>query len=216
MRFLGRSRVGLRRLDGESPLRLVLLLCSFALTGYAGVRLLSGDWFGIVLWFAGAAVLHDLVLLPLYALADRAVAAVFPAPARWINHVRVPAFVSGVLLLVWFPLILGRQERRYENATGLSADVFWPRWLLITAALFGASALWLVIRVAIRGWRRRPGARGGGAEAASTASDASGTSGTSDASDGERKPPTGPAGPTRPAGPTGPAGPAGPAGPSRS
>ncbi|MGW5693664.1 hypothetical protein ACWEWX_22720 [Streptomyces asiaticus] len=163
MGFLGRSRVGLRRLDGESPLRLVLLLCSFALTGYAGVRLLSGDWFGIVLWFAGAAVLHDLVLLPLYALADRAVAAVLPAPApaRWINHVRVPAFVSGVLLLVWYPLILGRQERRYENATGLSADVFWPRWLLITAALFGASALWLVIRVAIRGWRRRPGARGG-------------------------------------------------------
>lgn len=166
VRFLGRSRAGLRRLDGESPLRLVLLLCSFALTGYAGLRLLSGDWFGIALWFVGAAVLHDLVLLPLYALADRAVAAVLPAPARgtnhaWTNYVRVPAFVSGVLLLVWFPLILGRQERRYENATGLSADVFWPRWLLITAVLFGASALWLVIRAAIRGWRRRPGARGG-------------------------------------------------------
>lgn len=195
MRFLRRSRVGLRRLDGESPLRLVLLLCSFALTGYAGLRLLSGDWFGIALWFVGAAVLHDLVLLPLYALADRAVAAVLPAPARWINHVRVPAFVSGVLLLVWFPLILGRQERRYENATGLSADVFWPRWLLITAVLFGASALWLVIRVAIRGWRRRPGARGGAAEAASTASDAS------DASTGERKPPAGPAGPAGPSRP---------------
>ncbi|WP_413103678.1 hypothetical protein [Streptomyces sp. Inha503] len=165
MRFLRRSRAGLRRLDGESPLRLVLLLCSFALTGYAGVRLLNGDWFGIALWFIGAAVLHDLVLLPLYALADRAVAAVLPAPARgidhvWINHVRVPAFLSGLLMLVWFPLILGRQELRYEHATGLSADVFWPRWLLITAVLFGASALWLVVRVAIRGWRRRPGARG--------------------------------------------------------
>ncbi|WP_262699365.1 MULTISPECIES: hypothetical protein [Streptomyces] len=162
MRFLGRSRAGLRRLDGDSPLRLVLLLCSFALTGYAGVRLLSGDWFGIALWIIGAAVLHDLVLLPLYALADRAVAAVLPAPApaRGINHVRVPAFLSGLLMLVWFPLILGRQELRYEHATGLSADVFWPRWLLITAVLFGASALWLVVRVAILGWRRRPGARG--------------------------------------------------------
>ncbi|WP_413806677.1 hypothetical protein [Streptomyces sp. OE57] len=196
MRFLGRSRAGLRRLDGESPLRLVLLLCSFALTGYAGVRLLSGDWFGIALWFIGAAVLHDLVLLPLYALADRAVAAVLPAPAPargikhgWTNHVRVPAFVSGVLLLVWFPLILGRQERRYENATGLSADVFWPRWLLITAVLFGASALWLVIRVAIRGWRRRPGARSGAAQAESAASA------------GERKPPAGPAGPAGPSRP---------------
>ncbi len=192
MRILGRSRGGPRRLDGESPLRLVLLLCSFALTGYAGVRLLSGDWFGIALWFVAAAVLHDLVLLPLYALADRAVAAVLPAPARWINHVRVPAFVSGVLLLVWFPLILGQQERRYEHATGLSAGVFWPRWLLITAVLFGASALWLVIRMAIRGWRRRPGARGGAASAAAA---------TSAASAGERRPrrpPAGPAGPSRP------------------
>lgn len=189
VRALGRHRFGLRfglkRLDGESPLRLVLLLCSFALTGYAGVRLLSGDWFGILLWIVGAAVLHDLVLLPLYGLADRAVGAALPAPARWINHVRVPAFLSGVLMLVWFPLILGRQKRRYENATGLSADVFWPRWLLITAVLFGASALWLVIRVAIRAWRRRPPRppRGGAA------------------ADGKRKPPAGPTAPARPSRP---------------
>lgn len=172
-------RFGLRRLERESPLRLVLLLCSFALTGYAGLRLLSGDWFDIVLWIVGAAILHDLVLLPLYALADRAVGAVLPAAARWINHVRVPVFLSGLLMLVWFPLILGRQARRYEHATGLSADVFWPRWLLITAGLFGASAVWLAIRVAIRVWRRRPGPRRGAPAA------------------GERKPPAGPARPSR-------------------
>ncbi|WP_247204564.1 MULTISPECIES: hypothetical protein [unclassified Streptomyces] len=173
-------RFGPLRLEPESPLRLVLLLCSFALTGYAGLRLLSGDWFGILLWIVGAAILHDLVLLPLYALADRAVGAALPAAARWINHVRVPVFLSGLLLLVWFPLILGRQERRYENATGLSADVFWSRWLLITAGLFAASAVWLAIRVVIRVWRRRPGPRRGAPAA------------------GERKPPAGPARPSRP------------------
>ncbi|WP_432280764.1 hypothetical protein [Streptomyces luomodiensis] len=145
-------RWGVRRGHGGAPLRLPLLLASFALTAYAGIRLLRGDWFGILLWLVGAAVLHDLVLLPLYALADRAVRAALPAPASWINHVRVPAFVSGLLLLVWFPLILGREERRYEHATGLTAGVFWPRWLLITAGLFAVSALWLAIRV----WWRRP------------------------------------------------------------
>lgn len=56
-----------------SPLQILLLACSFALAGYAGVRLLAGDWFGVALWFVGAAVLHDLVLVPLYAGADRAV-----------------------------------------------------------------------------------------------------------------------------------------------
>ncbi|MET7761061.1 hypothetical protein ABZS71_03125 [Streptomyces sp. NPDC005393] len=144
---------GLRRHDGDSPLRLLLLLSSFALTAYAGIRLLSGDWLGIVIWFVGAAVLHDLVLLPLYTLADRALRGALPAPASWINHVRVPAFVSGLLMLVWFPLILGQQERRYEQSTGLSADVFWPRWLLITAGVFAVSALWLAIRL----WRGRGG-----------------------------------------------------------
>ncbi|QDL70235.1 hypothetical protein DNK48_13390 [Streptomyces malaysiensis subsp. malaysiensis] len=203
VRALGRHGFGLRRLDGESPLRLVLLLCSFALTGYAGVRLLSGDWFGILLWIVGAAILHDLVLLPLYALADRAVGAALPAPARWINHVRVPAFLSGVLMLVWFPLILGRQARRYEHVTGLSADVFWPRWLLITAVLFGVSALWLVIRVGIRVWRRRP-PRPSWLSRLSRLSRLSWLSWPSRrgaVAGGKRKPPAGPAGPARPSRP---------------
>ncbi|MFF7652683.1 hypothetical protein ACFZCY_23180 [Streptomyces sp. NPDC007983] len=150
---------GFRRRYGDSPPHLLLLLCSFALTGYAGVRLLSGDWFGIVLWFVGAAVLHDLVLLPLYGLADRALRRAVPAPASYVNHVRVPAFVSVLLLLVWFPLIAGTQWRRYERYTGLSADGFWQRWLLITAGLFAASALWLCVRAAVsRARARRRGA----------------------------------------------------------
>ncbi len=139
----------------DSPPGLLLLLGSFALTAYAGIRLLRGDWTGILLWLVGAAVVHDLVLLPLYGLADRAVRAVLRAPAPWINHVRVPAFLSGLLLLVWYPLILRRQPGRYERSTGLSADVFWHRWLLITGGLCTLSALWWVVRAGWGRWGRR-------------------------------------------------------------
>ena len=88
------------------PLQLVLLAATFALAGYAGVRLLEGDTFGVVVWFVGAALLHDLVLLPVYATADRASYAWRSGRGSGlVNFVRVPAFLSGLLLLVWFPLI---------------------------------------------------------------------------------------------------------------
>ncbi|MBT2481475.1 hypothetical protein [Streptomyces sp. ISL-94] len=134
-----------RRWYGASALHLVLLSASFALTGYAGVRLLKGDILGVALWFVGAAVLHDLVLLPLYSVADRAAQRLSPGSAS-VNHVRVPAFLSGLLLLVWWPLIL-RRVGHYTAATGLPADGFLGRWLLITAGLFTASAAVLLLRM---------------------------------------------------------------------
>ncbi|MEV6042127.1 hypothetical protein [Streptomyces sp. SID1034] len=145
---------------GASPLHLTAVLCSFALALYAGVRLLRGDTLGVVLWFVGAALLHDLVLLPLYATADRALQRLLPATGPsgahpvgdrvvGVNHVRVPAFVSGVLLLVWWPLILGQVDG-FTAATALPSDVFLGRWLLVTAALFAVSALCASARL----WRR--------------------------------------------------------------
>ncbi|WP_328422014.1 hypothetical protein [Streptomyces sp. NBC_00443] len=136
------------RLALGSPLQILLLACSFALAGYAGVRLLDGDWFGIVLWFVGAAILHDLVLVPLYGAADQAVLRGLESVdrRRWMPYVRVPAGLSLLLLLVWFPLITGRVADRYAGATGMSTDTFLARWLLITAALFGGSAVLLVLR----------------------------------------------------------------------
>jgi len=135
-----------------SPLHLALLACTFALAGYAGVRLLAGDRFGVALWFVGAALLHDLVLLPLYAALDRGVVRAFDAAGHRerVMYVRVPAALSALLLLVWFPLISGRADRRYRNATGLPADGFLGRWLLITAVLFAGSALLLVRRRCLR------------------------------------------------------------------
>lgn len=147
------------RIPVGSPLQLLLLAASFALAAYAGVRLLADDWFGVALWFVAAALLHDLVLLPLYAVADRAVVRGLGALRRreWVPYVRVPAALSGLLLLVWFPLISGMVERRYRSATGLPADVFLARWLLISAVLFGGSALLLALRLR-RAAKRRPSA----------------------------------------------------------
>jgi hypothetical protein len=145
------------RIPVGGPFQLLLLCCSFALAAYAGVRLLADDWFGVALWFVGAALLHDLVLLPLYAAADRAVVRGMGAAGHreWTPYVRVPAAFSGLLLLVWFPLVSGRVDRRYRLGAGLSADGFLARWLLISAVLFGVSALLLVLRLR-RATKRRP------------------------------------------------------------
>ncbi|MFD8022574.1 hypothetical protein ACFV6G_19385 [Streptomyces lavendulae] len=141
-----------RRRYGASPLHLLLTLACFAVALYAGIRLLAGDTIGVAIWFVGAALLHDLVLLPVYSLTDRAAQLLVrgrstepgSVPRPNVNYLRVPAFVSGVLFLVWWPLIL-RQGGHYTAYTALSADGFLARWLLITATLFIASTIvWLV------------------------------------------------------------------------
>lgn len=140
-----------------SPFQLLLLACSFALAAYAGVRLLADDWFGVALWWVGAALLHDLVLLPLYATADRAVLRGLGAAGLRSRamYVRVPAALSALLLLVWFPLISGMVDVRYRSATGRSAEGYLDHWLLITAVLFGGSALLLALRLR-RATKERP------------------------------------------------------------
>lgn len=148
------------RLPLGSPLQLTLLACSFALAAYAGVQLLADDWLGVALWIVGAALLHDLVLVPLYSAADRALLTAARAVGQRARagYVRVPAALSLLLLLVWFPLISGAMDERYRSATGLSAAPFLSHWLLVTAALFGGSALLLAgsaLRVR-RAAKRRP------------------------------------------------------------
>jgi hypothetical protein len=132
-----------------------LLACSFALSAYAGIRLFAEDWFGVALWFVGAALLHDLVLLPVYAALDRALVRAAGRHRDRVAYVRVPAALSLLLLLVWFPLISGQVAGRYASATGLSPDGFLTRWLLLSAALFGGSAVLFVLRLR-RATKERP------------------------------------------------------------
>lgn len=145
------SRDRIRQRYGASTLHLLLVLCSFALAAYAGIRLLKGEPVKVALWFVGAALAHDLLLLPLYTLTDRAAQALadhLGNPGQrprvpQVNYLRVPAFLSLLLLAVWYPLVL-RRVPGYHNTTGLDPDPFLGHWLLISAALFALSALRLL------------------------------------------------------------------------
>jgi hypothetical protein len=149
----------LLRWYGANPLHLLALLAGFAVAGYAAARLVPSRPVGIAVWFIGAVIGHDLLLFPLYTLADRSAAAVIRHRAArlpalpWINYLRVPAALSGLLLLVWFPLIL-RLRTRYQASTTLSPDPYLWHWLAVTGALFLISAIALALR--IRGMRHPP------------------------------------------------------------
>ncbi len=97
------------------------------------------------------AILHDLVSLPAYSLADRVARAATARHPGVVNHVRVPVVVSGVLLLVYFPLILTRAPSTYERATGRPVTGYATAWAAITAGLFALSA----VTYAVRGVRSR-------------------------------------------------------------
>ena len=142
----------LLRWYGASPLHLLAFLGSFALAGYAAARLVPSRPLGVAVWFLGAVIGHDLVLMPLYSLADASASAAirhrgaqWPA-LPWINYLRVPAALSGLLLLVWFPLIL-RLRTRYQASTTLSPSPFLWHWLAVTGALFLLSAAALAWRI---------------------------------------------------------------------
>lgn len=109
--------------------------------------------FTILLWFAGAIVLHDLVLYPAYTALDRALQRAPINP----NYVRVPAILSGLLFLVWFPLILEKAPGLYRSVTGVPPPDYLGRWLLITAVLFGGSLVIALLRGATKS-RARGGA----------------------------------------------------------
>ena len=146
---------------GASPLHLLGHLAAFAIAYYALSEVLLSrysHWVNWVAWFAGGALLHDLVFLPVYVILDTiARLGVTDHPLRRvnaINHIRVPVVMAGVMFLVYFPLILGDGRENYVADTGHDPPDFLARWLLICAILFGVSALTYAARL-------RSGGRGG-------------------------------------------------------
>ncbi|MGI8447838.1 MAG: hypothetical protein ACR2MP_11800 [Streptosporangiaceae bacterium] len=163
----GRTLPGrIRHWYGANPLHLLALLAAFALAGYAVRAVIeAGQFRGFAIWFAVAIIGHDLLLFPLYSLADLSVQRLLP---RWakrkpsgatpahpppgpplINYVRTPVVFSLLLLLVFFPLILGLSEPEYHRASGLTTQPYLWRWLGVTGFLFAASAVIYAL-----GWRR--------------------------------------------------------------
>ncbi len=83
---------GLRRYYGDSPLHLLALLASFALAGYAVQAVVSADeWRGFAVWFVVAIVGHDLLLFPLYSVADLSVRRLLPLAGGCARGPRRPA-----------------------------------------------------------------------------------------------------------------------------
>lgn len=173
-----------RTLYGSHPLHLLTMLAGFALAGYVVTVFGPGAlwnsrvwWQSIAVWFAAAIVLHDFVLFPVYALADRlltlsagrvgaagaasangAAGAIgaFRAPGA-LNYIRIPALASGLLFLVFLPGIIRQGAPTYLAATGQTQDPFLGRWLLLTAVMFGASAAGYAFAHRDRLTRRGPG-----------------------------------------------------------
>lgn len=135
---------------GAGPLHLVLLLASFGLAGAAALEIAPDPLrLRYLAWFLGAVLLHDLVLVPAYTLLDRGATAVVGPRSRVrgaINHLLVPALLSGLLLLLFAPVVLQRSEPAFGTASGLTQDVYLGRWLAITGVLFAASAALYLLR----------------------------------------------------------------------
>ena len=146
-----RPRSRFVRLYGTHPWHLLILVLCFALSAYAILRIVDDPaLLRIAVWFVGAALVWDLLLGPALALGDRLLQPLARVGA--LNHVRVPALGSLLLLGVWAPVIFQRSEGVFRIKTGLGQDPFLGRWVAITAVLFAASAvLWGVGRL-----RRRP------------------------------------------------------------
>jgi hypothetical protein len=134
---------------GSNPLHLLTMAAGFALFGYIVVAVKPMTlwnphswWQSIAVWFAAAVIAHDLLLFPMYALADRLLGARqtrrHRVPAR--NYLRVPALGSGLTLLVFLPGIIQQGAATYLAATGQTQQPFLGRWLLLTAVMFATSA----------------------------------------------------------------------------
>jgi hypothetical protein len=131
-----------RRLYGTSPLHLLAHLALLPLCVWALVQVFSVSSskaaMGIATWLVAAAIVHDLVLLPLYSTGDRAGRL---ALGGAINYVRIPGALSLLMLVVFWGTIAGRGAGTYHAVSGRSYEGYALRWLLVTAALFTASGL---------------------------------------------------------------------------
>jgi hypothetical protein len=145
-------RQWLRMQHGAGPLHFFALACGLAFGGYlVWIVLPAPNSTRILIWAGSAAILHDLVLWPLYTALDRVAARAgrhnrFGVP--WVNYVRVPVVLSAVFLTVSFPLVLRHSEPAYHTATGLTENPYLGRWLLLSGGAFAASAVLYVVRSA--------------------------------------------------------------------
>ncbi len=142
------------KLYGAGPAHLLAVVGCFALTTYS-VVLIWGEpqVVRMAVWFAAAVVVHDLVLLPVCSLADRALAASLRSAPKArvpiVNHIRLPVLAAGLLFLVFFPGIVQQGTATHLAATGQDQQVYLGRWLALSGTFVAVSAVVYVLRSVI-------------------------------------------------------------------
>jgi len=152
----------LRRAYGARMLHLAGMLAVLGIAAYAIAQVAGRpDFRQMVIWFLGAVVLHDIVLLPAYSAANRAIGAAGPVRRRSaravaaLNHLRAPVALAGLLFLLFWPSILQKAEPGFLTNVDYGTDPFPDRWIWASVVLVGVSLVLLAVSLA----RRRGGPR---------------------------------------------------------
>ncbi|KQY03872.1 hypothetical protein ASD37_23815 [Mycobacterium sp. Root135] len=149
-----------RRLYGDHVLHLIVLVAALALGAYT-ISVLGVDqlfnprvwWQSIAVWFAVAVIGHDLILFPLYALAER----LLPKGRRRtdadtarrvpiLNYLRLPTLATALTFAMFLPGIVEQGAFTYTAATGLTQEPYLSRWLLLVAGFYLISAVCYLVR----------------------------------------------------------------------
>lgn len=134
---------------GAGPLHLLSSVAMGAIVIYALSQIAgASEPIDFAIWFAGAVIAHDMIAFPLYSVLGLiAGGATAKAPANTINYIRVPAFLSAIAFVVFFPFILGIDADYFQEKTGVEPSGYFEKWLLLTAVLALASALLFAINL---------------------------------------------------------------------
>jgi hypothetical protein len=129
---------------GASPIHLLAHLILLPIVAWALLTVLDfRAASNVVLWLVAAVILHDLILLPLYATLDRLAQEIARSA---VNYVRVPAGLSLLMLLVFWSTIRGKGTGNFHFTSGLFYHGYFSRWLLVSAGLFALSGATFLVR----------------------------------------------------------------------
>ncbi|MFC1434296.1 hypothetical protein ACEZDB_27015 [Streptacidiphilus sp. N1-3] len=147
-------RVRLRGQDVARGLVLAggLALVGFGVAGFLGEPYLNGHRLQVLLWAAGAILLHDGVWAPVLLVAGAVLVRVVPARVR--GPVLVGLITAAGLTAVGFPAVL-REDQHNGNPTLLPLP-YLRNWLLLLGLVVVAVAVWVGVAAAVARRRARP------------------------------------------------------------
>ncbi|CAN5519802.1 hypothetical protein BH10ACT11_BH10ACT11_12520 [soil metagenome] len=134
---------------GAGPLHLLSSVAMGAIVIYALTQILgANEPLDFLIWFAGAVIAHDMISFPLYSVLGLVAGkAATKTPPNTVNYVRVPAFLSAISFVVFFPFILGVNADYFQEKTGVELSGYFEKWILLTGVLALGSAVLFAINL---------------------------------------------------------------------